>query len=407
MKRKQQAITILILGALSTISPFAIDMYLPGFPSIAKDLATSIANVQLSLTSYFIGIAGGQLLYGPLLDRFGRKTPLYIGLLVYILASLGCALTASVESLIAMRFFQALGGCVGMVAAQTLARDLFPVERTASVFSWMTLVIAVSPMIAPTLGGFITAAWGWHYVFIVLALVTFIILLLSYFVLADGKKGDATLSLKPKPVISNFISVIKQHQFMIYCIAGGLATSAPFAYIAGSSDVFINFYHTTEQEYGLIFALIGGIMIGCTQLNHILLKKFKSEQIVNASLIFQTLVGVFLIVGTFFNWYDKMGLIAIIALFISPNGITNANTTALALAPFSRNTGSAASLVGTFRMTMAGITTALVSAFHDGTPAPMVIVMVMTTTSGLIVLKSGTSIVKRRAKNETEETVII
>src|SRR5215213_8836615 len=141
MNRKQQTIVIIILGALSTVSPFAIDMYLPGFPAIARDLHTSIANVQLSLTSYFIGIAAGQLLYGPLLDRFGRKPPLYTGLLVYLFASLGCAYTNSVDGLIAMRFLQAIGGCAGMVAAQTLVRDLFPLEKIAQAFSFMTLVI--------------------------------------------------------------------------------------------------------------------------------------------------------------------------------------------------------------------------------------------------------------------------
>ena len=155
MTAKQQFILILILGALSTISPFSIDMYLPGFPAIAEDLRTDIAAVQFSLTSYFIGIAAGQLLYGPLLDRFGRKTPLNIGLGVYILASLGCALTGSIESFIAMRFFQALGGCAGMVAAQTLVRDIFPANKTAQAFSWMTLVIAVSPMIAPAVTKFV------------------------------------------------------------------------------------------------------------------------------------------------------------------------------------------------------------------------------------------------------------
>src|SRR5690606_10360238 len=153
MTGKQQFTLILILGSLSTISPFSIDMYLPGFPAIAEDLQTTIPVVQLSLTSYFVGIAVGQLLYGPLLDRFGRKKPLYVGLLVYILSSLACALIHTPNALISMRFLQAIGGCAGMVAAQTLVRDLFPVDKTAQAFSWITLVIAVSPIVAPALGG--------------------------------------------------------------------------------------------------------------------------------------------------------------------------------------------------------------------------------------------------------------
>ena len=256
MTGKQQFTLILILGALSTISPFSIDMYLPGFPAIAADLNTTIPVVQLSLTSYFIGIAAGQLLYGPLLDRFGRKRPLYAGLSLYILATLGCALIHSADALIVMRFLQAVGGCAGMVAAQALVRDLFPLEKTAQAFSWITLVIAVSPMIAPAVGGYVTVAFGWPSIFYILAALTGAILIGIYAVLPEGKGPDATLSLLPRPVISNFLTVVKQRQFLLYTLAGGIATAAPFAYIAGSSDVFINRYGVSEQEYGLIFSFI-------------------------------------------------------------------------------------------------------------------------------------------------------
>jgi len=215
MTRKQHFVIILILGALATISPFSIDMYLPGFPAISKDLNTSISQVQLSLTSYFIGIAIGQLLYGPLLDRFGRKIPLYVGLVIYIIASVGCAFTPSVNSLIAIRLLQALGGCVGMVAAQALVRDLFPVNKTAQAFSMITLVIAVSPMIAPTVGGYVTAGPGWHWVFIILALITTLILTTVVFFLPEGRSADTSISLKPKAVLSNFYIVLKHPQFLI------------------------------------------------------------------------------------------------------------------------------------------------------------------------------------------------
>jgi DHA1 family bicyclomycin/chloramphenicol resistance-like MFS transporter len=271
MTRKDYFIVILILGALSTISPFAIDMYLPGFPAIARDLHTSISHVQFSLTSYLIGISAGQLLYGPLLDKYGRKIPLFIGLTVFVLASLACAFSTSIDMLIAMRFVQALGGCVGMVAAQALVRDLFPVNKTAQAFSLITLVIAVSPMIAPTLGGYATVAFGWEAVFIILGGITILIMIAVYFILPQGNQPDRTLSLKPKPVLKGFFTVLKQPQFLIYTLAGGIATAAPFAYIAGSADVFINIYKVSEKQYGWIFALLAFAMIGTTQLNHVLL----------------------------------------------------------------------------------------------------------------------------------------
>jgi MFS transporter, DHA1 family, multidrug resistance protein len=386
---RQHFILILILGALATISPFSIDMYLPGFPSIAVDLKTSIASVQLSLTSYFIGIAAGQILYGPLLDRFGRKTPLYAGLVVYIMASSGCAFTSSVESLIAMRFLQALGGCAGMVAAQTLVRDLFPSNKTAQAFSSMTLVVAISPMIAPTIGGYVTAAFGWHAVFLVLAAITVLILICVYFVLPQGRKPDPSISLKPGAVLGNFYTVIRQPQFLLYTLAGGLASSAPFAYIAGSADVFMNLYGFSEREYGWIFALVASVIIGSTQLNHIFLKHFKSEQIIKATFLVQTLIGIILVTGTFFLWYDKFSLIALIALFLAGHGLINPNATALSLAPFSKHAGSAASLSGSFRMAMGGLASALVSALHNHTAMPMIGVMAGCSASGLLFLIAG------------------
>ncbi|SMD00591.1 Bcr/CflA family efflux MFS transporter [Pedobacter nyackensis] len=168
MTQKKYYSLILILGSLTALGPFSIDMYLPGFPAIAADLRTNTSMVALSLSSFFIGISAGQLLYGPLLDRFGRKKPLYIGLLVYILASAGCAFATSIDALIILRFIQALGSCAATVAAVAMVRDLFPVKENAKVFALLMLVLGVSPMIAPTLGGYVTVALGWHSIFLIL-----------------------------------------------------------------------------------------------------------------------------------------------------------------------------------------------------------------------------------------------
>ncbi len=403
MAKRQQFILILTLGALSTISPFSIDMYLPGFPAIADDLDTTIAQVQLSLTSYFVGIAAGQLLYGPLLDRYGRKPPLYAGLSVYVITSLGCAFTESIDALVTMRFFQALGGCAGMVAAQALVRDLFHVSRTAQAFSWITLVIAVSPMIAPTVGGYVTVAFGWHAVFVLLGIIAVVILAGVYLILPDGKGADPDISLRPKAVLKNFLKVSSQSQFLVYGLAGGIASAGPFAYIAGSAYVFINIYGTSEQEYGWIFAIIGGSIIGGTQLNHLLLRRFSSQQVVKYTLTLQALLGVVLLTGTVFQWYDKTAFVLATVFFLAGHGLVNANATALSLAPFSRYAGSAASLLGSFRMAMGGIVSGLVSALHNETAIPMIAVMVGCTVIGGLVLLSGRSTVKYRARRKDIE----
>src|ERR1041385_5864566 len=192
MNKKSNFNLILILGLLTAIGPFSIDMYLPAFPSIAKGLNTDVSQVMLSLSSFFIGISVGQLVYGPLLERFGRKKPLYIGLVIYLLASIGCAFTNSVNSLIAFRFLQALGSCAGMVTSRAMVRDLFEVKDSAKVFSSLMLVVAVSPIIAPTVGGYVTAALGWRYVFAVLIAVDIAIIAGVFFLLPESKKPDPT-----------------------------------------------------------------------------------------------------------------------------------------------------------------------------------------------------------------------
>jgi len=376
-----------VLGALCTISPFSIDMYLPGFPAMARDLNTSISNIQFSLTAYLIGIALGQLFYGPLLDKYGRKKPLYMGLGIYILASIGCAFSQSVENLIFMRLLQAVGGCAGMVAAQALVRDIFPKNQTAQVFSLLTLVIAVSPMIAPAVGGYVTAYYDWHIVFLVLAFLTGVIWLLAIRILPDGTEPNKDISLRPKKVYKNYLRVMKNRQFLVYMLIGGIAGAAPFAYIVGSADVFMNIYGVTEQQYGWIFAILAFAMIGSTQMNHILLKRFSSQQIIHFSLHYQVIVGITLIFGVYNGWFGVISLVALMFVFLTAHGLNSPNAAALSLNPFTKNAGSASALLGSMRMAIGGLVSAGVSFFHTGTAVPMVVGMAACAIGGFIVVK--------------------
>jgi len=206
--KQQNFFLIFILGLLDTIGPFSIDMYLPAFPEIARDLNTTIQNVSLSVSTYFLGFAAGQILYGPLLDRFGRKKPLYIGLSFYIIATLMCGLSNSINIFLVMRSLQALSGCVGAVAALAMVRDFFPPEKSASIISLLILIIGLSPMLAPTAGSFVAVAFGWRYVFITLAAIALIVLLLVIFFLPEGQQPDTAISLKPKPILLNFKNII-------------------------------------------------------------------------------------------------------------------------------------------------------------------------------------------------------
>lgn len=377
---------ILILGALSTISPFSIDMYLPAFPSIAESLNTDISTVQLSLTSYLIGIAIGQLFYGPLLDKYGRKKPLYAGLVIYIIASFGCAMTNSINALIWMRFLQAIGGCAGMVAAQALVRDIFPINKIAQAFAMLTLVIAVSPMIAPTVGGYLATQMDWHYLFIVLGVLASFLLLFTKWYLPVGASPDRTVSLRPRQVIDQYINVLKNKQFLTYILVGGIAGAAPFAYIGGSSFVFIKIYGFSETQYGWLFAFLAVAMIGSTQLNHMLLRRFSNRQLVLAALSYQLIMGIIIVAGIWKDWFGVYTFILLLFVFLTGHGLSIPNSAALSLGPFSKQAGSASAMMGFMRMAIGGIVTAVVSLLHDGTAMPMVGMMFLSILGGMIVL---------------------
>ena len=400
MNRQQRTGTILILGMLSALGPFSIDMYLPGFPAIANDLHTTVDTVAYSLSSFFIGICAGQLIYGPLLDRFGRKRPLYVGLTIYILASIGCALSHSVESLIAFRFVQALGGCVCMVAPGAIVRDAFPVQESAKIFSLLILILGVSPIIAPTVGSYVVPHFGWHMVFVLLAFISSGMLLAVIFFLRETKQPDPSMSLKPAAIFSNYATVLKQPQFSTYAFSGAIAAAGLFAYLAGSPMVFMKMYGMTEQQYGWIFALIAAGLITSSQLNNVLLRKYSSEQIIKTVLRVQTGVGLLLCAGAMFNLLNLYSTIGLMFVFLSCQGFSFPNSAALSMAPFTREAGSAAALMGSLQMGFGALASALVGVFNDGTSFPLAAVMAACALTGLVIQTIGRKRIAYRSRIE-------
>lgn len=398
MTKSKYFFLILLLGSLTALGPFSIDMYLPGFPAIAKDLNTTVAKVSLSLSGFFIGISIGQLLYGPLLDRFGRKKPLYIGLSVYILASLGCAFADSIEWLIILRCVQAVGSCAAAVASIAMVRDLFPVKDNAKVFALLMLVVGVSPMIAPTVGGYVTASFGWHSVFIILMLLGAVNLFASIFGLPESYQPDKTLSLKPKPILMNFMAVLKEPQFYTYAFTGAVAFSGLFAYVAGSPLLFMDIFAVKEETYGWIFAFLSIGLIGASQVNTLMLRKFSSEQLIFASLICQAITGIVFLTGSINGWFGLPETIALLFIFLSCLGFASPNASALSLAPFSKNAGSASALMGAVQMGLGALASVLVSMFDTRSSVPMVAIMAATSIIALLILYIG----RKNIKNKIE-----
>ncbi len=380
---------ILILGSLTALTPFSIDMYLPGFPAIAKDLGTSASKVSLSLSGFFIGISAGQLLYGPLLDRFGRKKPLYIGLSVYILASIACAFSHSITSLIIIRFIQALGSCAATVTAVAMVRDLFPVNENAKVFALLMLVLGASPMIAPTIGGYITAAFGWHAVFTVLTILCMLIFLSCILWLPDGMAPDHSLSLKPLPIIRSFLAVLREPSFYTYCFTGGIAFTGLFAYVSGSPVVFMNVYGVDQKTYGWIFAFLSIGFIGSSQLNNLLLKKFRSQQIMQNILICYAVISTLFLLASQMGWLTLPALIAFLFVLLSCVGIVNPNAASLTLAPFAKNAGTASALMGAIQMGMGFVASVFISLFEKPSTTPLALAMAASAILSLTILRLG------------------
>jgi DHA1 family bicyclomycin/chloramphenicol resistance-like MFS transporter len=380
---------IIILGALSTISPFAIDMYLPAFPQIATALHTSTARISLSLASYFAGLAAGQLFYGPLLDRFGRKLPLYAGLSLFIAASLLCLCSRTVEWLIALRFVQALGGCAAQVASMAMVRDFFPAKETAKIISLLILILSASPLLAPSLGVFVAVHLGWQWVFLVLSAFVALMLAVCWWRLPQGHQPDRTVSLRLRPIFHNYATVLKEPQFLTYALAGAFAFSGLLVYVASSPIIFMEVFHVSPEKFGAIFAGLSVGFIGSNQINILLLRKFTSEQIFRGALLVECPVALFFLVGTMCGWFGLASTLGLLFISLSSLGLAFPNAAALALVPFDRNIGSASAMLGFLQVGVSGLASASIGIFDSHTMLPVTLVLAATSWIGFAILLVG------------------
>lgn len=382
-------IITLILGMLATVSPFAIDLYLPSFSPIASHLGTTTAKISLSVSSYFIGMALGQLLYGPLLDRFGRKRPLYLGLVIFMIASIGCTFSTSVEMLVILRFVQALGGSVAGVASIAMVKDFFPPEQGARIFAMLILTIGLSPLLAPAIGGYVATLLDWKAVFFLLACIGLFAMTIVFLFLPEGHEPDETVSLKLKPMIQGYISILSNKQFFTYTISGSFSFATLFIYVAGSPIVFMELYNVSPQVYGAIFAFLSIGFIGASQLNILLTKKFSSHAIFRHALIVQVIAGIIFLFITWNGWMNLYSTIFMLFIFLSCVGLINPNASALALAPFTKNIGRAAAMMGCSQIGIAAMASVGVGIFDAVSVFPMIALMVGTACVALVIFIIG------------------
>lgn len=361
---------LFIIAALSAFGPLAVDFYLPSFPAMATAFSTDVENIQHSLSSYFIGLAIGQIIYGSLSDRFGRRIPMLVGVGIFTLTSLACALATSLEWLIGLRFLQALGGCAGMVIGRAVTRDLCDPINSAKVFSQLMLIMGAAPMLAPLGGALLLERFGWESIFISLAIFSalcWVAVLVGLPETRDPNEPPAPLS----GALRAYGTLLCDKPFMGYVFSGGMALAAKFAYISGSPFVFIQLFGLSPEQYGWLFGINAiGFVIGA-QLNARLLNYQSPDYwLIRVVWLFiictaTPLVCLLLMPGNF--WPILLSL----TLALSALGLLTPNAMVGAMATHGRIAGSASALMGCLQFTLAALASALVATLHDGTAVPM------------------------------------
>ncbi|KWR91370.1 Bcr/CflA family multidrug efflux MFS transporter [Cupriavidus sp. IDO] len=366
---------LLICASLTALAPLSIDMYLPSFPTLAGEMGVDIGRVQLTLGTFLVGLALGQAFYGPVSDRFGRKPPLYLGLGLYALAAVGCAMARSVESLMLWRFLQALGGCAGMVMARAVIRDRLEAHESARAFSSLMLVMGLAPILAPILGGAVLGALGWRAIFWLLAASGVLILLFVHLRMEESLDHRKARPLRLGTVARSYLELLRDKEFLGYSLSAGFGSAGMFAYIAGTPFVLIELHGIDPSHYGFVFGANALGLITMSQVNARLVRTRTVDQILGRALIGPCVAGLVLAAAALAGWAVLPVLLAGFFVFIAALGCITPNASALALAHQGHRAGTASALMGTLQFGLGTVGGAAVSLWRDGTALPLTVVM--------------------------------
>ncbi|WP_093025235.1 multidrug effflux MFS transporter [Pustulibacterium marinum] len=366
---ENHTVILLVLGTLIALGPFSIDMYLQAFQSIADDFHTTKHAVELSLTSYFIGISLGQLLYGPVMDKYGRRVPQLIGLVIYIVAAVGCYFSPNLISLIVARFFLALGASAGMVSSKAIVRDIFGNSmEVARAMSFLMLIMGGAPIVAPWVGGIVVNHFSWETIFLFLIIFAIIMLVNVYLFLPESSQPNPKISLGLGSVSRKYFDIFRHPEFFTFSVAGGLTIGAMFAYISDAAVLFQDVYHI--EDFGYLVGINAAGLIAGTQLNRFVIKRISVLDLsVRISFI---LIGVSLLLLintlTINNFYVTFITLFFMMLFL---GFQNPNCTTLSLNAFSKRAGRASALVGSIKMISGALVSFIISSLQLKSAVPL------------------------------------
>jgi DHA1 family bicyclomycin/chloramphenicol resistance-like MFS transporter len=361
---------VLLLGALTAFPTVSIDLYLPALPSMAHDLHANASQAQASLSSFLAGLGLGQFVYGPASDRRGRRTPLLVGIVIYLAASVVCALSVSPTMLVTARFIQALGACAGGLISRAIVRDHFDHQDTARILSLLTLVMGTMPMIAPLIGSLILPL-GWRANFWLMTGFGVILMVWTVLALQESRPVEHQRLARTETVLAAYKSLGLNPRLIGYVLTGALNGAALFAYVAGSPDLIIGTYGFPAKAFGVIFALNAAGLIGCSQINRFLLRRHTTDRILAVSSRFALGFAIALAVAAFTGWGSYWTVLPGIFCVLASYGFMAANTTAGALNIDPHRAGVISAILGAGSFGAGALASGAAGVLHDGTARPM------------------------------------
>ncbi|MGP2970479.1 multidrug effflux MFS transporter [Serratia marcescens] len=382
-KKTSGMIFVITLSALMAVTSLSTDIYLPAMPLMAKDLR---GNAELTITGFLIGFCLAQLILGPVSDRFGRRLPLFIGMGLFVIGSMGCALSTDIGQIIFWRVFQALGACTGPMLARAMIRDLFSRTRAAQMLSTLMIIMAIAPIAGPLIGGQMIKVTSWHTIFWLLAIIG-ALMLMSLFWLPETLPAEKRSQTSVTKAFKNYFTLLTNTRYMRFTLCLTFYYVAAYAFITGSPFVYITYFGVDPQHYGWLFAInIVGLM-AVSMVNRRLVHRYPLEMLLKNAVFIATIAALVLAVTTGLGVGGLFLIVGAVFVFFSMNGIIAATSTACALDAVPNVAGSASALMGAFQYGSGIISSLLLALFSDGSPWTMGwIIAVFTAASTLIAL---------------------
>ena len=361
----------LLLGFLTAVGPISTDMYLPAFPALEAALGAGVGSAQITLATWFVGLAVGQLTQGSLADRFGRRNPLIVATALYTLASAGCALAPNLATLAAMRFLAGFGGSAGMVIPRAVVRDLADGHEAARLMARLTLVMGAAPILAPTLGGAVLTIGSWRAIFWFATLYGAVCTLLVALLLPDTLAAHHRKRLGLAGLLQRYASVLSDRRFLAYALLGGFGMFGMFAFIGGSSPVLIEHFGFTPAQFGMLFGLVAFAYIAFSQLSPMLLPRFGANRLLRFAALTYLAAAASMAACAFLQVGGAAGIVAPMVVIMGCMGFIMPNATVGALSRHAAQAGTASAVMGTLMFLLAAVSGVLVGALADGTSRPL------------------------------------